>query len=59
MPAKSWDANAMQELIPAGFVLVVVLRHVVRQARLSHSGTNFDGMYSARFRTCDSRTLIS
>src|SRR5882762_476221 len=27
------DANAMQELIPAGFVLVVVLRHVVRQAR--------------------------
>src|SRR6266404_9591705 len=27
------DANAMQEFIPVGFVLVVVLRHVVRQAR--------------------------
>src|SRR6266850_172915 len=27
------DANAMQESIPGGFVLVVVLRHVVRQAR--------------------------
>jgi len=27
------NANAMQELIPARFVLVIVLRHVVRQAR--------------------------
>src|SRR5437879_8777981 len=31
------DTNAMQEFIPAGFVLVIVLRHVVRQARhLAH-----------------------
>src|SRR6266851_5223525 len=27
------DTNAMQEFVPAGFVLVIVLRHVVRQAR--------------------------
>src|SRR5260370_4639646 len=27
------DANTMQEFVPAGFVLVIVLRHVVRQAR--------------------------
>jgi short subunit dehydrogenase-like uncharacterized protein len=26
------DANTMQEFIPAGFVLAIVLRHVVRQA---------------------------
>ena len=26
------DANAMQEFIPAGFMFVIVLRHVVRQA---------------------------
>src|SRR5467141_3129405 len=31
------DANAMEEFVPAGFVLVIVLRHVVRQARhLAH-----------------------
>src|SRR5712671_5369773 len=29
------DTNAMQEFVPAGFVLVIVLRHVVRQARHS------------------------
>ena len=27
------DTNAMEEFVPAGFVLVIVLRHVVRQAR--------------------------
>src|SRR5258708_27964764 len=27
------DANSMQKLVPAGFVLAIVLRHVVRQAR--------------------------
>src|SRR5713101_9029742 len=27
------DTNAMQEFVPAGFVFVIVLRHVVRQAR--------------------------
>src|SRR5713226_126951 len=31
-PGKNhWDSNAMQEFIPAG--LVLVMRHVVRQAR--------------------------
>src|SRR5437016_13566956 len=31
------DTNAMQEFVPAGLVLVIVLRHVVRQARhLAH-----------------------
>jgi hypothetical protein len=27
------DTNTMQEFVPAGFVFVIVLRHVVRQAR--------------------------
>src|SRR5260370_36044734 len=27
------DTDAVQEFVPAGFVLVIVLRHVVRQAR--------------------------
>jgi hypothetical protein len=27
------DTDTMQEFVPAGFVLVIVLRHVVRQAR--------------------------
>src|SRR6267143_5088375 len=37
-PSKNHrDANTMQEFVPAGFVLVIVLRHVVRQARhLAH-----------------------
>src|SRR6266481_2578855 len=31
------DSNAMQEFVPVGLVLVIVLRHVVRQARhLAH-----------------------
>src|SRR5260370_8216355 len=37
------DANAMEEFVPAGFLLVIVLRHVVRQARhLAHPLSAWD-----------------
>src|SRR6266852_5313105 len=40
------DTNAVQEFIPAGFVLVIVLRHVVRQVRHERTScqTNVAGM---------------